>query len=524
MSALRRRAGRGSAESAPSVSKAAGRWVLAASVLGSSMAFIDGSVVSVALPVLQRELGATVSSAQWIVEAYQLFLSSLVLVGGALADRFGRRKIFVLGTIGFAAASLACGVAPGIRSLIAARALQGIGAALLVPSSLAMLGAAFSEKERGRAVGAWSALTSAAMAIGPALGGWLVQAISWRAVFLINLPIAAIVLGITARHVRETRGPSQRELDVFGAVAATVGFALLVFGLIETPTVGITSPRAWAPMAAGVLCLAGFVLIERGARAPMVPLGLFRHRTFAAVNLLTLLLYGALAAMFFFLPFVLIQARGYSPAASGAAVLPLVLVVAALSRKAGMVADRIGPRLPLTIGPLVVGAGFLLVALLPPDRPYAVSLLPGLLVVGLGIATAIAPLTTTVLNSVNRDDQGTASGINNAIARLAALLAVAGFGILAIGAFERELSRQLDAARVSPAVRESVHRERSRLGALKPPPDARPEEARAVREGVARGLEAAFRDVNLLGAGLAFLGGACGAIGVRRKPRRATKT
>ena len=484
------------------------------------MAFIDGSVVSVALPVLQRELGATVSSAQWIVEAYQLFLSSLVLVGGALADRFGRRRIFVLGIVVFAAASLGCGVAPSIRWLIGARTVQGVGAALLVPSSLAMLGAAYSEKERGKAVGAWSALTSIAAAIGPALGGWLVQAISWRAVFILNLPIAAVVLGIALRRVQETRGPAKRELDVLGAVVVTVSLALLVFGLIETPTAGIASPRSWAPMAAGVIGLGAFLIVERRAAAPMVPLGLFRHRTFAAVNLLTLLLYAALAAMFFFLPFVLIQARGYSPAASGASVLPLVIVVAAVSRRAGAIADRIGPRLPLTIGPLVVGVGFLLVALLPSRASYAVSLLPGLLVVGLGIGIAVAPLTTTVLNSVDRNDQGTASGINNAIARLAALLAVAGFGIVAVAAFEKELARGLVAARVSPAVKQRVEGERSLLGALKPPPNATPEEARAVHEGVARGLEAAFRDVNLACAGLAFLGGACGAIGVRRKARK----
>jgi EmrB/QacA subfamily drug resistance transporter len=494
--------------------------VLVASVLGSSMAFIDGSVVSVALPVLQRELGASVSSAQWVVEAYQLFLSALVLVGGALADRFGRKRIFVLGTVVFAAASLGCGIAPSIRWLIGARAVQGLGGALLVPSSLAMLGAAYSEKERGKAVGAWSAWTSLGVAIGPAFGGWMVQAISWRAVFIINLPIAAVVLGIAARKVVETRAPSKRELDILGGVVITAALALLVFGLIETPTAGIASPRSWGPIAAGVVGLVAFLAIERRAAAPMVPLGLFRRRTFAAVNLLTLLIYAALAAMFFFLPFVLIQARGYSPAASGASLLPLVIVVAALSRRAGALADRIGPRLPLTLGPLVIGAGFLLVALLPPDASYAVSLLPGLLVLGFGIGTAVAPLTTTVLNSVDRDDQGTASGINNAIARLAALLAVAGFGILAIGTFERELSRRLDAAQVSPAVRERVHAERTRLGALKPPPDASPEEARAVREGVARGLEAAFRDVNLLCAGLAFLGGACGAVGVRRKPKR----
>jgi MFS family permease len=381
-----------------------------------------------------------------------------------------------------------------------------------------MLGAAYSEKERGKAVGAWSAWTSLGVAIGPALGGWMVQAISWRAVFIINLPVAAAVLGIASRKVVETRAP-KRELDILGAAVITTALALLVFGLIETPTAGIASPRSWGPMAAGAVGIGAFLAIERRAAAPMVPLGLFRHRTFAAVNLLTLLISAALAAMFFFLPFVLIQARGYSPAASGASLLPLVIVVAVLSKRAGAVADRIGPRLPLTIGPLVIGAGFLLVALLPPDASYAVSLLPGLLVVGLGIGTAVAPLTTTVLNSVDRDDQGTASGINNAIARLAALLAVAGFGILAIGAFERELSRRLDAARVSPAVRERVHEERTRLGALRPPPDASPEEARAVREGVARGLEAAFRDVNLLCAGLAFLGGVCGGIGVRRKPK-----
>ncbi|MGE5414246.1 MAG: DHA2 family efflux MFS transporter permease subunit [Syntrophomonadaceae bacterium] len=517
MSAARRRPRAPAARAPRSASTSSGRWVLVASVLGSSMAFIDGSVVSVALPVLQRELGASLSSAQWVVEAYQLLLSSLVLVGGALADRFGRRRIFVAGTIVFAGASLACGVSPGVAVLIVSRAAQGVGAALLVPSSLAMLGSAHSERDRGRAVGAWSAWTSAAAAVGPALGGWLVQAISWRAVFLLNLPIAAIVVGIAARRVPETRGPSSRTLDIAGAATVTLALALLVFGLIETPAAGAASPRAWVPMAVGLAGLGAFLLVERRAADPMVPLGLFRRKTFAAVNLLTLLLYAALAAMFFFLPFVLIQARGYSPAASGASVLPLVLVVAALSRKSGSIADRIGPRLPLTVGPLVAAVGFALVAFLPADAPYAAGLLPGLLVLGLGIAIAVAPLTTTVLNSVDRDDQGTASGINNAIARLAALLAVAGFGIVAIGAFDRELGRGLDAARVAPAFRERVERERARLGALKPPPGASPAEARAVRQSVAKGLEAAFHDVNLLCAGLAALGGACAAVGVRRK-------
>ena len=349
-------------------SRSSGRWVLAASVLGSSMAFIDGNVVSVALPVLQQELGVGVSGAQWIVEAYALFLSSLVLVGGSLADRFGRKKLFSIGAALFALASLACGLAPGAGALIAARAVQGLGAALLVPSSLAMLGAAFPPQERGRAVGMWSALTSIASAVGPALGGWLVEAISWRAVFLINLPIAGAVLWIVQRRVAETRNPRASRLDLPGAVLATLGLGGLVYGLIEAAAVGWADPRAWGAAAAGVAGLFAFVVVERNSAHPMVPLSLFRRRTFAAANLLTLFLYAALAATFFFLPFVLIQARGYRPSAAGAATLPLVVIVSALSRTAGMLADRFGARLFLTVGPLVVGAGFLLFAILPAER------------------------------------------------------------------------------------------------------------------------------------------------------------
>jgi EmrB/QacA subfamily drug resistance transporter len=334
-------------------SRATGRWVLAASVLGSSLSFIDGAVVNVALPILQRELGATVSSAQWIVEAYQLFLSSLVLLGGALADRYGRRRIFVLGTLLFAASSLACGIAPNVSTLIAARAVQGLGGSLLVPASLGMLGAAFPESERGRAVGTWSALTAIATAIGPAIGGWLVQAISWRAVFLINLPISAAVVWVAIRKVPESRNPSARGLDTTGAALATVGLGALVYGLIEAPAVGWSHPRAWAPVAGGLALLVAFVVVELRSKNPMVPLDLFRSRTFSAVNALTLFMYAALAALFFFLPFWLIQAHGYTPAASGASLLPLVIVMASLSRLSGRVADRIGPRIPLIAGPLI---------------------------------------------------------------------------------------------------------------------------------------------------------------------------
>ena len=326
------------------------------------MAFVDGTAVNVALPVLQATLRASVASAQWVVEAYALFLSALVLVGGSLADRVGRRRIFSIGTVVFAASSLACGLAPDVRALIAARAVQGVGAALLIPSSLAILGAAFPPGERGRAVGTWSALTAIAGAVGPILGGWLVQAVSWRAVFYLNLPIAGAVLWISARKVPESRNPDAGTLDVAGALLATAGLGLVIFGLIEAPAAGWSDPRVWASLGAGAIALGFLIAVERRSRHPMVPTALFRIRTFAAANLLTFCLYAALSATFFFLPFDLIQARGYSPALAGASMLPLVAAVSLLSRFAGAIADRLGARLPLTVGPAIAGIGFFLLA------------------------------------------------------------------------------------------------------------------------------------------------------------------
>ena len=504
-------------------SAATGRWVLIASVLGSSLSFIDGAVVNVALPVLQRELGATVSSAQWIVEAYQLFLSSLVLLGGALADRYGRRRIFVLGTLLFAAASLACGIAPDVRTLIAARAIQGLGGSLLVPASLGMLGAAFPESERGRAVGTWSALTAIATAVGPALGGWLVQAISWRAVFLINLPISAGVVWVALRKVPESRNPSAAGLDVAGAVLATLGLGALVYGLIEAPVVGWSHPRAWAPVAGGGALLAAFVVVELRSKNPMVPLELFRSRTFSAVNALTLFMYAALAALFFFLPFWLIQAHGYTPAASGASLLPLVIVMASLSRLSGRIADRIGPRIPLIAGPLFAAAGFLLFAILP-SGSYVASVLPAFLVLGLGLGIAVAPLTATVLKAVDRRHQGTASGINNAIARVAGLLAIAILGIVATASFNKRLDLQLDAARIPPATRNSLEGERIKLGAMTPPKGIPDDQAKAIEQAVAASLDRAFRMLAVGCCGLAVLSAIAAAIGLTEGPVRKRRT
>jgi EmrB/QacA subfamily drug resistance transporter len=504
------------AEGSP-CSRAAARWVLAATILGSSVAFIDAMVVSVALPVLQQDLGASVSGAQWIVEAYSLFLSSLVLVGGSLGDRLGRRRIFIAGTCIFAAASLACGLAPDIRVLIAARAVQGIGAALLVPSSLAILGAAFPPGERGRAVGTWSALTSIAGALGPVLGGWLVQAVSWRAVFLVNLPIAAAVVAIALLKVPETRSPSTGRLDVAGAALVTIGLGALVYGLIEAPTAGWSQLRTWAPIAGGAAALGAFVAVERRTKHPMVPLGLFEIRTFAAANLLTLFLYAALAGLFFFFPFELIQARGYSPAAAGMAALPLVVIMSVLSRRTGMLADRHGPRPFLIAGPAIAAIGFVLFAVLPASGSYAVSVLPPLCVLGLGMAITVAPLTAAVLNSVGRDDTGAASGINNAVARVAGLLAIAVFGIAAAGTFNRALDRRLDAAKVSPETRRVLEPERARLGAMKAPRGVPAEEASAIEEAVPASLDAAFREVAWICAALALLAAGCAAWGVSPK-------
>ncbi len=496
------------------------RWILTATILGSSMAFIDGSVVNIALPVLQSRLGASAAAAQWVVEAYSLALSSLVLTGGTLADRLGRRRTFSAGTILFAVSSLACALSPSVGWLIATRAVQGVGGALLVPSSLAVLGAAFGERERGRAVGAWSALTSIAMAIGPALGGWLVEAISWRAVFLVNLPIAAAVLAIAAVKIPETRSDSAGALDAAGAILATAGLGGLVFGLIEAPTAGWGSARTLAPLALGLAALAAFVAVELRSRSPMVPLSIFRSRTFTAANLLTFFLYAAIAAVLFYLPFALIQARGYSPAAAGASILPLVILIGALSRPAGALADRIGPRLPLTVGPLVAAAGYALLALGRGDAPFASSVLPGLAVLGLGMAIVVAPLTATVLNAAGSSRSGAASGISNAVARVAALLAIAAFGILNASGFGRVLDRRLDAAHLPAPLRQALDAERPKLGAMRPPAGTSAEDERAVTGAVHDALNSAFREVALGSAALSVAASACAAWGVRRERAR----
>jgi EmrB/QacA subfamily drug resistance transporter len=489
-------------------SRAAARWVLAATILGSSMAFIDGTVVNVALPVLQESLKASVAEVQWVVEAYALFLSALVLVGGSLADRFGRRRIFAIGVASFAAASTACAFAPNVRLLVLARAMQGMSAALVVPSSLAILGTAFSDRERGRAVGTWSSLTAVAGAIGPVAGGWLVQVASWRAVFFLNLPIAAAVLAITLTKVPETRNRSAGRLDLPGAALATIGLAALVFGLVEATSVEWSEPRVWGFLAASIAALVAFVFVEARSTHPMVPLPLFRIRAFAGANLLTLFLYAALSAAFFLLPFELIQARRYSPSAAGAALLPLIVLIFALSRLAGAAVDRLGPRLLLTVGPAIAAVGFYLLSAPHDDTRYGTTLLPALCVLGLGMAITVAPLTTAVLNAVGERDVGIASGINNAVARVAGLVAVAAFGIVTSHGFDRALDQRLTERGLVALAAKIPPTERHKLGAAQAPPDSSDSERRGLQWAVAAALTDSFRVSMKIAAVLALLSSA----------------
>ncbi len=471
-----------------------GKWVLAATILGSSMAFIDGTVVNIALPALQSGLHATVSQVQWVVESYALLLSSLLLLGGSLGDHYGRARIYVAGVILFAAASAACAFAPTINALIYSRAIQGAGAALLVPGSLALISASFPEDERGRAIGTWSGFTSITTALGPVLGGWVVEHGSWRWVFIINIPIAIVVVLVTLWRVPESRNENAgRKLDWLGAVLATLGLGGTTFALIEAPRGG---PGVVISAVLGVFSLVFFLVVEARSSSPMVPLSLFRSRTFTAGNLLTLFLYAALGGILFFLPLDLIQVQHYSATAAGAALLPFILLMFALSRWSGGLIARFGPRTPLTVGPLITAIGFSLFLRADAGGSYWSTYFPAVVMLGLGMAVSVAPLTTSVMNAVARDQAGVASGINNAVSRVASLLAVAVFGLVLYSGFNRGLDQRLDALGVHGAERRAINVQRPKLAAAKAD---RPD----IQEAIYESFLAGYRLILWAAAGLA---------------------
>jgi EmrB/QacA subfamily drug resistance transporter len=399
------------------------RWVIAATVLGSGVAFLDGTVVNVALPSIGRDLHTDVAGLQWTIDAYLVTLTALLLFGGALGDRIGRKRVFIMGLVGFTVASVGCAAAPDVTVLSLARALQGAGGAFLVPGSLAIIAASFDEGDRARAIGTWSGLAAISGAIGPFLGGWLVDAASWRWVFLVNVPVTVVTIAITVRHVPESRAEDRAPLDLWGAVLASLGLGGACWALIQGPQ-GVDAGVAAAGVL-GVGAIVAFFVREARHSHPMLPLGLFRSRQFSGVNGTTLVIYAAVGAAFFLIVLELQLALHYSALKSGAALLPITALMLMLSGRAGALAQRIGPRVPMTVGPLLVGVGTLLFTRIHPGSHYLTAVLPAAIVFGLGLALTVAPLTAAVFASVDADEMGIASGVNNAAARLAGLLAVA---------------------------------------------------------------------------------------------------
>lgn len=490
--------------SAPAAPRA-GSWILAATILGSSLSFIDGTVVNVALPTIQRELHASVAEVQWVIEAYALFLAALILVGGALGDRLGRRRIFVVGIALFMAASIVCGLAPTILVLIIARAAQGIGGAFLVPGSLSIISASFDETRRGRAIGTWAAFTTITTAIGPVLGGWLVQYASWRWVFYINVPLGLLALVLTFQHVPESRDMEETgRLDWTGAGLVTLGLGALVYGLIESSVLGLGSSVVLGAVALGIVVLIVFLVVEARSPEPMVPLKLFRSRTFSGTNLLTLLLYGGLGGALYFLPFNLQLVQGYSPTASGAAFLPFTVIVFALSRWAGGLIQRFGAKLPLVVGSTIAAGGFALFAVPSIGGTYWTTYFPAVVVLSLGMAIVIAPLTTAVMNAVPAERVGTASGINNAVSRTAGLLAICVFNLVVVSVFAAAFLRSLMTIHLPASAHQALDAQSKQLAAVRIPPDLNAATHAAVQHVIATSFVAGFRVAMLISALLAL--------------------
>jgi EmrB/QacA subfamily drug resistance transporter len=513
-------------ESAGDVQKRS-RYTLVATILASAMTFIDGTVVNVAMPALQRDLGATITDVQWVIEAYALFLGALILVGGSLGDQLGRRRVFLAGVIWFTAASVLCGFAPTSLVLVIGRALQGIGAAFLIPGSLAIISATFSGAERGRAIGTWSGFSAITTAIGPVAGGWLVDHVSWRAVFFLNVPLSAIVVVLSFAYVADSRDTTRSSsTDWTGATLAIAALAGIVLGLLEWPPLGATHPVVIASLICGVMAFVAMILVERRKKDAMVPLDLFSSRAFSLANLLTLFLYAALAEMLFLVPLDLIQVRGYDATTVGAVLLPFPLIIFLLSRWSGGLVARVGSRVPLTAGPIVAAIGLALFALSPHDGSLMRSTLPAVAVLGLGMAITVAPLTTTVMDAADVAHSGAASGVNNAVARIAGLIAIAGFGIFVAHSFETRVLPRIHELGLPAEANAAVVRELPKMagidvGSLQSVPANAHD---ALRNALDTSFASAFRLAMFGTAALAVIAALIGAnIGeLRGQPRGAT--
>ena len=480
----------------------AGRWVLAATILASGMAFIDSTVVNIALPVLQVSLHATIVGVQWVVESYGLFLAALILVGGSLGDLLGRRRMFLFGVGIFAVASITCGFSSNIQQLVTARCIQGVGAAFLVPGSLSIISSCFDDQTRGQAIGTWSGFTAITTAFGPVLGGWLIGHASWRWAFFINIPIAAAVIIISLWRIPESRNESAERVDWLGALMATVGLGGLVYGFIESTNLGWDHPLVFGSLIAGFACLLLFAFVEAKTSSPMLPRALFASRSFRGANLLTLFLYAAVGIFFFLFPLNLIQVQGYSTTATGAASLPFILLVFFLSRWSGGLVRRYGPRAPLVIGPLLVAAGFVLFAVPSVGVSYWKSFFPAFVILGLGMAISVAPLTTVVMSSVGQNRSGIASGINNAVARVASVLAIAILGIVMVRTFRSGLDRSFRGRMLPPHIVQYLQSNAIKLAGVDLPSGVDARTAVVIRASVSHAFVFGFRIEMFICAGL----------------------
>ena len=517
-----------------SLGSPAGKWVLASTILASAMAFIDSTALNVVLPSLQKSLHATAADLFWILNAYLLMLAALILVGGSLGDRLGRKRIFMIGIFIFICASAACGLAPGTAALIAFRVIQGIGGALMIPGSLSLLSSSIDEKERGKAIGTWSAITTIVTIGGPVVGGALADAGLWRYIFFINVPIGIIALLILSRQVAEAgqapktagrgrpggreRAKTEAALDVPGVVTIALGLAALTFGFLRMPSVGFSNWTVSGSLFLGVLLLFVFIAVERKSPNAMMPLHLFANPVFSGVNLLTFFLYAGLSSAMLFLSLNLVQAQGYSQLQSGLTFLPFTLLMIAIARPAGMLADKWGPRVFLTFGPALAGCGMFLLSFVGLTRgpaSYWTSFLPGVLVLGLGMSFTVAPLTTTVMNAVSDQYSGVASGINNALTRVANVFANAILGALAVWLFTWALHQRLDTVPMQPETRQLVMAQAGDLGNAHVP--ARLEDSAAIAAAYRTGFIRVYQQIMRLSACLAFTGAIMGLFFVRQR-------